>query len=230
MRRLAALAVLLALLVVADRGAAAYAGRTLAAQLQRSAGLADRPEVRVTGVPFLLQVVRGRYARVEVVARDVPAGDTTLARLDVVLTGAHLPLSQVLSGEVARVPVEGVQAQVRLSYDELARRSGSRQLTVEPAGDRVRVRGEVQVLGRRLGASAVSTVTLEGDDVVVSARSFEVGNAVADALLTRALRDRLDLRVAVRDLPYGLIVRAVRVARDGVVVRATATGAVLSPR
>ena len=230
MRKLLALLLLLLLLVVADRSAAAFAGRTLATELQRSAGLAARPSVAVDGFPFLTQATAGRYGRIEVVADDVPAGDTTVARLDAVLTGVRVPLSQVLSGAVTQVPVDGVDARAVLGYDALSRSSGSRRLTAEAAGDRVRVRGEVEVLGQRLAAAAVSTVALEGDDVVVAAQSFEVGNRVADALLTVALRDRLDLRLSVRDLPYGLRVDAVTVEPAGVVVRATARDTVLTPR
>ena len=230
MRKLLALLLLLVLLVVVDRSAAGYAGRTLATELQRSGGLDARPSVVVDGFPFLTQAMAGRYGRIEVAASDVPAGDTTVARLEAVLTGVRVPLSQVLSGAVTQVPVDGVDARAVLGYDALSRSSGSRRLTAEAAGDRVRVRGEVEILGQRLAAAAVSTVALEGDDVVVTAQSFEVGNRVADALLTVALRDRLDLRLSVRDLPYGLRVDAVTVEPAGVVVRATARDTVLTTR
>lgn len=230
MRRLLGLLLLLVLLVVVDRGAAAYAGRTLATELQRSGGLAAPPTVVVDGFPFLTQAVAGRYRRIEVGASDVPAGETTLLRLDAVLTGVRVPLSQVLSGAVIEVPVDGVDARVLLGYDALSRSSGSRRLTAEAAGDRVRVRGEVELLGQRLRGAAVSTVALEGADVVVTAQSFEVGNRVADALLTAALRDRFDLRLSVRDLPYGLAVDAITVEPAGVLVRATARDTVLTPR
>ncbi len=227
MKRLIGLLLLLVLLAVLDRGAAAYAERALASQLQSSGELAQRPQVDVGGFPFLTQAVRGRYERIGVRATDVPAGDRTLTRLDAVLTGVRVPLGDVVSGAVDEVPVDGVDAQVLLSYDELSRVSGERRLTVSAAGDRVRVRGEVEVLGRRVGASAVSSVVLDGDDVVVTAEAFEVGNDVADAVLTRALRGRLDLRVPVRDLPYGLVVESVTTGPDGVVVRTSAADTVL---
>ena len=230
MKKLVGLLLLLVLLVVVDRGAAAYAGRSLATQLQRSGGLTAEPTVTVGGFPFLTQAARGRYDRIEVVATEVPAGETRFARLDAVLTGVRVPLSQVLAGAVTEVPVDGVDARALLSYDALSRSSGGRRLTAEAAGDRVRVRGEVDVLGQRLGAAAVSTVALEGDDVVVTAQSFEVGNGVADALLTIALRGRLDLRLSVRDLPYGLAVDAVTVDPAGVLIRATARDTVLTAR
>lgn len=228
MGKVLGLLVLVALLVVGDRGAAAYAGRSLAGELQRTGGLTAAPSVDVGGFPFLTQALRGRYDRIEVRASDVPAGEATLSALEAVLTGAEVPLSDALSGAVERVPVEQVEARVRLPYDELSRRSGGRRLTVAPEGDRLRVRGEVEVLGRTLMASALSTVALEGDTVVVRAQSFDVAGGAVDAVLTRALGDRLDLRVPVRDLPYGLVLRDVSVQPEGVVVGASASDTVLS--
>ena len=229
MRRLASVLVLLVVMVVGDRVAAAYAGDRLAEELRRGAGLTSTPTVEIAGFPFLTQAVGGRYDHVEVGATDVPAGDTVLDRVDVVLTGVRVGLSEALSGEVTDVPVDRVSAQVRLSYDDLSRRSGERRLTVSPEGDRVRVTGEVEVLGRTLSAAALSEVALDGDTVRITAQEFRVGNDVADALLTRALGDRFDLRVPITDLPYALTVQRLRVAPDAVVVEAGATDTVLTP-
>lgn len=229
MKKLGALVVLLGLLVVGDRAAAGFAGRTLASELQSSAGLATAPSVEVTGFPFLTQAVRGRYDRIEVGAVDVPAGDAVLNRLDVVLTGAEVGLSEALSGDVTRVPVEEVTAQVRLSYDDLSRSSGDRRLTVRPEGDRLRVTGEVEVLGQTLSAAAISRVELDGDAVRVTAEEFRVGNDLADDLVTDALGDRFDLRVRIADLPYGLTVQDLRVEPDAVVVRSGSGPTVLRP-
>ncbi len=226
-RALPVVLVLLVLLVVADRVGALLAGRVVAGQLQSAASLAEQPEVDVRGVPFLTQALGGRYERVEVRATDVPAGGLTFAELTATLAGARAPLGDVLSGAVDEVPVDTVEAQVLLSYDALSRRSGDRQLTVSPAGDRVRVRGSVRVLGQTLAATAVSTVTVEGDALVVNAQEVDVGNEGANAALTRALRGRLDLRIPVSDLPYGLRLQSVAVQPDGVALRARARDAVL---
>ena len=133
---------------------------------------------------------------------------------------------------MAQVPVERIEATVLLSYEDLARRAGDREVTVSPApeGDRVRVRGSVQLLGQELSAVAVSRVTLEDGEVVVTAESYEVGNRVADGILTRVLRDRLDFRFRLDGLPYALQVDAVQVQPEGVRVETTATDTVISAR
>lgn len=226
---LVGLVVLLGLLLVADRAGAAFASRAIAAEVQSSTQLTAEPEVDITGFPFLTQAFAGRYDRVEVTARDVPAGELTLDRLDATLTGVQVSLGDALSGSVQRVPVEGVRARAVVGYPEIARRSGDRGLAVAPSGDRLRVTGSLDVLGRTLTAVAVSRVEVAEGDLRVIAEEYQVGNETADRLITRALGDRLDLRIPVTGLPYDLQVTGVEVEPEGVVVVARTGPTVLSP-
>lgn len=220
---------LLLLLVVGDRVAAGFAARAVASELRSAAELPKPPGVDISGVPFLTQAAAGRYQRMDVRAERVPAGGLTFSELTATLTGVRVPLSDVLAGDVGEVPVEAIDARVLLAYDALSRRSGDRRLTVTSVGDRLRVTGSVRVAGRDVEATATSALSLEGEDLVVTAEGFEVGNAAADALLTRALRGRLDLRIAVGELPYGLMLRSVEVEPSGVALRASARDVVLMP-
>ena len=221
------------LLAVADRAGAAVAERVLADELQRSGGLTSRPEVDVRGVPFLTQALEGRYDRIDVVARDVDAGEVAgtqvvVPRLSATLRGARVPISDALSGAVTEVPVDRVDARVLLPFSVLQRTSDVGDLSVAPEGDRLRLRGTVEVLGQEVSGSALSRLIVEDGAVVVTAESVDVGNDVADDLLGRALDGRFDVRVPLRGLPYGLQVDAVTVQPDGLAVRTGATGTVLS--
>jgi hypothetical protein len=219
---------------VADRAGAAFAGRAVAQELQRSAGLAALPDVTVSGVPFLTQAVAGRYERIDVTARDVPTGEVAgtplvLTTLRATLRGARVPLSDAVSGTVAAVPVDRVDARVLLPYSALTQGADGGQVTVSPAaGGRLRLTGSVRVLGRDVEGSALSRLEVDGDALVLTAESFDVGGGLADRLVTRALRDRFDLRVGLDGLPYGLQVEDVRVRADGLEVTAGAVGTVLS--
>ena len=230
MRRLTLLllVVLVGLLVV-DRGAAFVASKVVASQARTAGGLASTPDVDVTGFPFLTQALRGRYDRVTVEARGVPAGEVQLARLDATLSGVRVSLSDALRGSLDTVPVDSVEARALVDYDQLSERAGASRRTVTPDGDMVRVFGEVDVLGRSFSAVAVSRVELVEGDIVVTGESYEVGSSAADRLVTRALRGRLDLRVPIGTLPYGLGLTGVEVQPDGVAVIARATDTVLSP-
>jgi hypothetical protein len=216
--------------VAADRVSLALTERAVAAQLQTSGGLSARPDVSIRGVPFLTQAFAGTYDDVHVSAAEVTAGGGRLSKLDVTLRGVHVPLSAALSGSVDAVPVDGLRATVLLSYADMAAQLRDRRLTIAPAGDQLRVSGSVQVLGRTVTASTISTVTLSGASVVVTAKRFEVGNAVASRAVTAALAGRFDFVIRVGQLPYGLTMSSLRVRTEGVVATADAAHTVLRRR
>jgi hypothetical protein len=227
-RLLVVLLVLFALVAFADRVGAAVAGRAVAAQLQSSGSLSVRPEVEVRGIPFLTQAVAGRYEDVRVRATDVPVGETTVRELTAMLSGVRAPLEQAISGSLPEVRVDQVQAQALLSYEALSLRSGERALTLSAEGERVRVRGSVRVGGVSLEAEALSAVELRGDVLVVTAQELKVGDERVDRAIERALQGRLDLRVPVSGLPYGLRLTDVRIDPDGIRLQASARDTVLS--
>lgn len=219
------LLVLAALLLLLDRGAALVAGRVVARQAQSSGALSERPDVQLRGVPFLTQVLAGRYRDVRLSTRG-DVGGAKVERLDVRLTGVRLPLRDVLSGRVGDIPVEGLRGSALLSYRYLSQQAGH-GLTVSPAGDRLRVTGSTEVLGQRVGAAATSSVRLDGDRVVVRAQQFGTGSGAADALLNSTLGDRFDFSVPVGRLPYGLRLTGLRVLPSGVALTATGGPTVL---
>ena len=226
-RLLVALVVLAVLLVVADRVGVLLVERAVVRELAGS-GLGVEPSVDIQGVPFLTQAVAGRYDEVVVRAEDVPAGEVRFAQFEATLEGLLVPLSGALTGDVSSVPVESLEAQALVPYDELARRSRAADVRVEPAGDRVRVTGSVEVLGRTFSAATVSRVELVGGTVVVTAEEFDVGSETISEVITRALTGRLDLEVPIQDLPYGLEPTAVDVTPGGILVDAATTDTVIT--
>lgn len=227
MRRLVgALLVILVLLVAADRIAVLVAERLVAAQLQSIGGLSTRPDVSLRGVPFLTQAVTGRYDDIEVSARGVTAGGTRFSDFTADLRGARLPLSAAVSGSVSQVPVERLNARVVVSYADLQKQLTDRRLSLSPAGDLLRVTGTIDVLGRTVSASALSSVSVRGADVVVTAQRFEL-NGRPNAAFTAAGKGRFDFVVRIGTLPYGLRLTTVTVRPEGLVATAAATGVVL---
>lgn len=226
------LALLVVLLVVvlgaAELIAPRVVERVIAERVQRSAGLPASPDVEARGRPFLLQALRGRYDDISVRAAEVPGEQVELALLDVRLTGVRVPLGAALSRSVGEVPVDAVSTRAVVGYDELTALVADRGLQVTPAGEGlVRVTGQVEVLGRTLRAAAVSRPTVDDGTLVVRAERFEVGSGVADRLVSRAVGDRFDVRVALEPLPYGLVPGSLTVEPGGVVLLADAGRTVL---
>jgi hypothetical protein len=220
------LLLLVGLAVVADRVAVGIAQDKVGQQLAAKGGLHGTPTVDITGFPFLTQAFAGRYddVRISLSAAELgqPAG--TQAAID--LHGVRVPLSDVLAGSVAKVPVDRVDGTATLSYALLSARLGpSTKLTREGSG--LRVTRTVDLLGQRIPLTAVGKVTLEGNDLVVHvSKAVGAGVTVPSFLLDRAV-GLLDLRYTVPALPFGLKLTSVTPAAAGVTVQVAASGAVL---
>ncbi|MEO6204113.1 MAG: DUF2993 domain-containing protein [Mycobacteriales bacterium] len=224
---LISLVVMALVLVVTDRVAVTVAQRAISSQVAASGELSGKPTVSIGGFPFLTQALSGRYSSIEVHADGV-ADNQGVAQFDATLTGVRLPLSAVLSGSIDNVPVGSLDARVVLTYAELERRVANRRLKLSAAGDLLRVTGSVTVLGRTLSASALSSLSVSGGDVRVTAQRFEVGVRPADAVLTKALGKRLDFAVRVGALPYGLTLTSAAAVSTGIEATAVARNTTLT--
>lgn len=226
-RAVTSLVVVAGLLAVADRVALTVAERAVGAQLQTSAALQARPDVDISGFPFLTQALSGRYDDVHVTATGVATDGVRVQELSADLVALEVALSDALGGTVTQAPVQRLTARALVSYADLSRRSGSRRLTVAREGSGVAVTGSVEVLGRRFEATAVSTVRLDRGDIVIRAQRFRVGAEPVDEAVTRALGDLLDLRVKVGRLPFDLQLDGLGVEAEGVALTATGGPTVL---
>ena len=223
------LLVVVGLLVALDRVGLMVAERAVATEARTSGGLAADPAVKIKGFPFLTQALRGSYDEVEVSAHGIMRGGVTLRSFTADLRDVQVPVADAVKRQLAQVPVSRLTATAVIAYADIASARGvDRKLVVAPSGDGlVRVTGSVSVLGETLSATALSSVRLDGRTVVVTARRFEVGGKAADAALASALAGRLDLRVPVGALPYGLVLTGLTITKDGIVLTAEAGPTIL---
>lgn len=215
MRRLLTVLVVLLLLAVAvDRVADLYAERRIGSELQRVQGLKERPDVDITGFPFLTQAARRRFDRVDVRLRSVDRGPVRIDRLTLRLSGVR-PNRALNKVHVRRLSGDALVtfADVEASLDQPG-------ITVGSAGNgRARVTGRLTVLGRSVQVSATSRVDVGGPRALaLRAVRFRSGLPAADSLLDRVVGSSLDIPIALDGLPAGLRVRSARVTSDGLVV------------
>jgi len=221
------LLVLGGVLVVADRVGARVAEGRVAEQVAARGGLNGEPAVDITGFPFLTQALSGEYEDVRIGLTAEQLGQPAGTRADVSLRGVHVPLSDVLSGSVRQIPVDRVDGTATLSYALLASQLGG-DTVLAPEGDRVRITRSVEVLGFDLTLTAVGTVTLAGQDVVVDVEDASAGAVDVPAFVLRQAEDLLDLSYRVPALPFGLQLTSVEPTAEGVDVAVEATDTVLS--
>ncbi len=226
-RLLIALAVLVGLVVVADRVGVLLAQRALANQIETELALQQTPEVSVRGIPFLTQAVGGRYEEVRVVLPDVDSGQLQNIGVDARLLGVRAPLGDVLRRQVDEVPVDRITGDLTIDYDDLARASGISGLRIVRDGDALRVSGTVEVLGRQVDATAVGRVEVADNDIDIVAEQAQVaGVRLPQPALDLAAR-LLSFRVSPRDLPLELRITGVRTGDEALQVTAESDAAVL---
>ncbi|MGY1622643.1 DUF2993 domain-containing protein [Geodermatophilus sp. SYSU D00965] len=223
---LVVLLLLVGLAVVADRVGVGIAEDRVGQAIAERGGLAGQPEVDIGGFPFLTQAVSGTYedVRIALTAADLAQPEGT--RADVSLRGVHVPLSDVLSGSVQEVPVDRVDGTATLSYALLSQQLGP-GTTLSREGDGLRVERTVELAGLTVPLTAVGTLGLDGNDLVVDVSEASGAGVDLPAVLVDQASDLLDLRYPVPELPFGLQLTGVAPADDGVDVAVAATDTVL---
>ena len=228
------LLVLAVLFVVVDRVSWYMAERGLASSLQRSADLAQRPEVSIGGFPLLTQAAQGRYRQVDVHLRDVPADQTLrLDELDTRLVGVHLPLRSLFQQTNAPVPVDVAESRSRVSFANLETATAARiptdQLTVRygagSTADRVSVTGRYTTFVGTLTLAAEAKLTIVDGGLVVTLLPDTITGV--PPFLRQQVAALFGFNSALPPFPWGFQARSVQVSPDGVTVLATSDSLVL---
>jgi hypothetical protein len=232
-RLLVVLAVLVGLLVVADRAAAYLASGAVADAVRRDQRLSSTPGVDIRGFPFLTQALGGVYDEVDVRLGDVPVqGGVPVDRVEVRLRGVHLPVGDAVRGAVSRLPVDDADARATVSFAALAaqldRTQVDRAVTLGPgpAPDVLSVAGELAVEGGRVPVRAQVRLAVAGGVLTAAAVPASLAGVPASA---RPRVERLLSQLSVRlpTLPFGFRVTAVTVGADGLTVSAAGRSLVL---
>jgi hypothetical protein len=233
MRRLViALALLVGLVALADRGVAKYSGDAAASAIKLHEGLKEDPDVTFRGFPFVTQAWHGKFRAVDVTAHDVVRGGLTMDRIDAHLEGVHIKLDDAIHGKVISIPVDHGRATVRVSYGNLqtflAKRAGNLRLVPTDAGVRVRSTFGVPGVGS-VEVEGTPTVKVVGDALRVTVGSVRAtaGTPVLSATLALAAGVRSSFTIPMNDLPFGITVERAELTSTELVVGATASGLVI---
>jgi hypothetical protein len=242
-RLLVTLLVLLALLgiglAVADRVAVAFAENRISDEI--ASGLADqqvssaKPEVTITGVPFLTQVLAGRYAEIDVRLRDFAGsaggGKTVqLPVLDVAARDVRAPLKTLRTGQgdVVAQTVTGVGT---LAYADLAALFGRKGLTLGERAGRLTVSTPFEALGQQVTLTGTADLSIQGDVLRVridELNADELASVPFAQQLVSAYAKQISVDLKLPDLPMGLRVQKVEPRPAGIAVTAGARDVALN--
>jgi hypothetical protein len=229
-RILIVLGVLVVLLLVADRVASVYAGKSAARYLDKRADFASSPTVDIKGFPFLTQAFSGRYRDVEIRSGTVTVGSVRASSLDVHLRGAHLPLSDAFGGTITSLPVDSITGTVTFSYPELVRLSNIPDLSLSDSQGALVVTATLKVPGAGITApvSGRATAAIVGDAVSLHVSDISVAGLSLPAADVAQLEAALAVPIPIPALPFGLVVRSVTASASGVVITGSASQVVIS--
>jgi hypothetical protein len=230
--------VLAGVLVAADYAAAAAAESVVSRQLREQLDLADDPNVRVNGFPFLTQAVRGEYGSIELTANRLKVGDLENVQLRANLRDVTAPLSGLLGSGTPGLRIATAEGAARVGADDIARMlpgverlslgnvdaNAIADLITEGADPSLRaldpesvarISGDVPVGGTT--ESVVVFAELQVSDGAMRIVPRVVQDSSGDALpgpLEAVARQTFALRVDPGGLPFGVVPTKLQV-RDG---------------
>jgi hypothetical protein len=226
---------LLVALAIADRVAVSLADSAVEKRLSQQAPFdsGSKPHVSIHGLPFLTQALSGKYDDIEVSGDALRLDQVSGIDFDAHMHGVHVPLSEALSRNVTSLPIDRVDASVRIPYTEAARLTGIRGLTLS-AGTRgaLHVSVPVTVPGSTatVAASADAVVHVSGNRVSYTVGQISVAGIALPPEATSAVASQMNSTFTLPALPYRLQVTGVTATSSGVRVTAHAEHIVVDTR
>ena len=223
---------LIVLLIAADRLGSLAARSAAQERLAQDAPFRSTPTVKINGVPFLTQAVRGVYRDVEVSGDLNQIGQIQTSSLDVHLHGVHVPLTDVIRRDVQTVPVDDVAGTLTIPYSEVARLSKISNLTITPEGSKLRATATatLPVLGNDVTVTGVGVITLVDGQIKIELTKLNAGPVTIPAALLPTVSSALSAQIPLPTLPYGLHLTEITTGSDGLHVAGAGSDLVLQPQ
>ena len=228
------LIILAAILAVVDRIGASYAERVISDRVAEQVADQDaqsaKPDVTVEGIPFLTQVVAGKYEEIKILLRDFsgPAGNGKTIKmpvLDIRAKDVRAPLDTLRSGrgDIIATTVTGAGT---IDYATLAQLSGEDGVKLAEKDGKLAVTAPLTVLNQKVTINGTANIEVASGNVVrvrfeqVTAEGLPNVPLVDTALNNYARSLSVDLKVPA--LPLKLKVEKVQPTPAGLVVTAGA--------
>ena len=227
------LIIIVAVLAVLDRAGASYAEGVIsdrvAQQVANQKATSDKPDVTIEGIPFLTQVVKGRYQEIKIELRNFagPAGNGKTVKmplLDIRAKDVNAPLSALRSGK-GDIVAKTVTGAGTVDYATVESLVGQQGVKLAEKDGKLAVTAPVTILNQKVTVHGTADLTVT-DNVVsmrfekVSAEGLPQVPLVDNLLNNYAKQISIDLRIP--PLPLKLTVRKVQPTAAGLVVTAAA--------
>jgi hypothetical protein len=210
-RLLIVVVVIVALLVALDRIGDVVAERLAADTIQSNQHLPNRPDVNITGFPFLSQLATGDFDKVIVTGTDVPirGGSVHLHLSTIQVTLHQLHIARDLSSVRAKV----ADAVATMSYAELGRALGGVRLRYA-GNDRIVASKSISIGGHTISGSVSARVRVANDTLTFGqTRVSHVNGLIAQAIAL--LQKVFAVHLPLGGIPFEVQVRSLHVDKTG---------------
>jgi hypothetical protein len=209
--------VIIVVLVVGDRAAAAFTEDQMASQVQSSLELSGKPHVTIEGFPFLTQLAARNFRTVNINASNETAGtggQLEIASLTATLHGMHIH-------GMNSATIDQFNASALVTFTALAKAGGIPQGITLSADGPNRIKANVDI-GGFLSDTAVAQVTQAGPGKI-NVKIIDAGGIPTDLLGSLA-----NFTVSIPKLPAGVSIKRISITQQGLRITATGTNTTLS--
>ncbi|MFJ9677762.1 DUF2993 domain-containing protein [Streptomyces sp. NPDC101194] len=205
--------------VAVDRAAVYFAESEAEGRVEVTGATIGSTDVSIKGFPFLTQVAGSQLDEVDVEITGIET-DANGRRIRISRMNAALYEVKLADGYSSATAARATGTAV-ISYEDLTK-AASDGVAVEYGGNgKVKVTGTVDILGRPLSRSVLSTVTLiDGHTIKVHADKVP-GEGIPG--LEGLVRQKTDFEREVGGLPSGLKLQRIRPTADGLEISVTGT-------
>jgi hypothetical protein len=199
--------------IAADRIAVNMAESEAADRITLQQGTAGSTEVSIKGFPFLTQAAGKELDEVGITLTGI---ETNAAGRRVRISEMSADLFQVRLGEgYSSATAARAEGTARISYEDLTKASDDGVTVAYGENGKLKVTGSVEILGRTVTRSVLSTVSLVGGDTVRVRADKVPGEGIPG--LEGLIRKKTDFDRQLGGLPAGLDLEKVEAKPDGLV-------------
>lgn len=216
-------------LIVLDRFAVSFAeqeiGDRVSAEMRGQKATSATPEVTIRGVPFLTQVVAGKYQEITILLRDfsAPASNDKTVRmpvLDIRARDVRAPLETLRTqqGDIVATSVTGTGT---LGYPTVAALVGREGVTLSEKDGKVAVTAPLSALGQTVTVTGTADLTVVDDTMRIHFEDLVASGLPTSPIvqgLLQAYAKQISLDVKLPSLPLDLRVQKVQARPEGLVV------------
>ena len=228
---LISLAVLIVVVVIADRVAAGIAedkvgGLIEAKAVEHGVTTSQPPDVDINGFPFLTQVLGGEYSEITMTLTDLGSEEMTLPKLEITATQVTAALSDIMSG-TGPITAGHMTASGHISYQSLTDALENLiDAEVTPQeGNMLGIVATVEIAGQPIDVSGTASVSFAGNVLSIQAQNFTADGVTLppggeEALA--GLAQQFSRELPLPPLPYDLTLAEPRFETDAIVLTASA--------